>query len=95
MAIAEFAPGGQVVAAKKILTGGGIYKQPGKDWQERYYAVCAECGRYHHASAPLSQERCDACGANLSHSRLKGRFIVPEFGFLASREVVDIGEQRP
>ncbi|MDX9956450.1 MAG: DUF1998 domain-containing protein, partial [Anaerolineae bacterium] len=95
MAIAEFAPGGQVVAAKKIWTGGGIYKQPGKDWQERYYAVCAECGRYHHASAPLSQERCDACGANLSHSRLKGRFIVPEFGFLASREVVDIGEQRP
>ncbi len=95
MAIAEFAPGGQVVAAKKIWTGGGIYKQPGKDWQERYYAVCAECGRYHHASAPLSQERCDACGATLSHSRLKGRFIVPEFGFLASREVADIGEQRP
>jgi hypothetical protein len=95
MAIAEFAPGGQVVAAKKIWTSGGIYKQPGKDWPEMYYAVCSECGRYHRAPAPLSQERCEACNANLSHSRLHGRFIVPEFGFLASRDVADPGEQRP
>lgn len=95
MAIAEFAPGGQVVAAKKIWTSGGIYKQPGKDWPETYYAVCAECGRYHRASGPLSQERCEACNADLKRSHLKGRFIVPEFGFLASRVVADPGEQRP
>ncbi|MBN2003262.1 MAG: DEAD/DEAH box helicase [Anaerolineae bacterium] len=95
MAIAEFAPGGQIVAGKKIWTGGGIYKQSGKDWPVMHYAVCAECGRYHRSPAPLSQERCAACNANLSRSRLRGRFIVPEFGFLASRNVADTGERRP
>ncbi len=95
MAIAEFAPGGQVVAAKKVWTGGGIYKQPGKDWPETHYAVCAECGRYHRAPTPLGKDRCEACNANLSRSRLRGRFITPEFGFLADRAVADPGEQRP
>lgn len=95
MAIAEFAPGGQIVAAKKIWTGGGIYKQSGKDWPVLHYAVCADCGRYHRSPAPLSQDRCDACNATLTRSRLRGRFIVPEFGFLASRDVADPGEQRP
>ena len=46
IAISEFAPGSQLVAGKKVFTGGGLYKQPRKDWEEIQFAVCKECGRF-------------------------------------------------
>jgi ATP-dependent helicase YprA (DUF1998 family) len=96
MAIAEYAPGGQVVAAKRIWTGGGIYKQPGRDWPVFHYAVCPECGRYYSAPEELKITHCEICGANLYGWRKQyGRFLIPEFGFLAARDTLDPGEERP
>ena len=96
MAIAEYAPGGQVVAAKQVWTSGGIYRQPGRDWQTFYYAVCPECGRYHRSPERLERKSCKVCGANLfGWPRQYGRFLIPEFGFLAARETLEPGETRP
>ena len=97
MAIAEYAPGGQVVAAKRVWIGGGIYKQPGRDWQVVEYAVCPKCGRYHSSSERLDRSTCEVCGAPLfaGWPRQYGRFLIPEFGFLAARDTEEPGESRP
>ena len=52
VAIAEYAPGGEVVAAKHIWTSGGLYRMPGRDWQTFHYAVCPQCGRFHRSRRP-------------------------------------------
>jgi len=96
MAIAEYAPGGQVVAAKRVWTSGGIYKQPGQDWEIIHYAVCPQCGRYHSAPERLARTTCEACGEKLFVWPGKyGRFLIPKFGFLAAQKTSDLGEKRP
>jgi ATP-dependent helicase YprA (DUF1998 family) len=97
VAIAEYAPGGQVVAAKRLWTCAGIYRPPGRNWQVKEYAVCPECGRYHSAPEQLPQRTCTVCGSPLfsGRQRLYGRFLIPEFGFLAARETAEPGEDRP
>ena len=95
VAIAEYAPGGEVVAAKHIWTSGGLYRMPGRDWQTFHYAVCPQCGRFHRSLTPL-ESQCNVCGANIfAWPRRYGQFLIPEFGFVASREVRDTGERRP
>jgi len=95
MAIAEYAPGGEVVAAKRVWTSGGLYKMPGHDWQAIYYAVCPECHRFHRSTQEI-QGPCVVCGANLHGWRRQyGQFIIPEFGFVAAREPRNTGENRP
>jgi hypothetical protein len=39
VAISEYAPGGEVVAAKQIWVSGGLSKQPGRDWQSFYLGL--------------------------------------------------------
>lgn len=97
IAIAEYAPGGQVVAAKKVWTSAGIYKQPGREWQVFEYAICPECGRYHSSPEQLNRKTCVVCQTPLfsGSRRLYGRFLVPEFGFLAARKTEETGENRP
>ncbi|MCR4438008.1 MAG: DUF1998 domain-containing protein [bacterium] len=95
VAIAEYAPGGQVVAAKRIWTSAGIYRPRGRNWRIKQYAVCPECGRYHSAPERLPQKACSVCGAALfsGRHRLYGQFLIPEFGFLAARETT--GPEQP
>lgn len=95
IAIAEYAPGGEVVAAKRIWTSGGLYRMPGHEWQPIHYAVCPECGRFHRSVQEI-EGPCVVCGANLRGWRSPhGQFIIPEFGFVAAREPRNTGENRP
>ncbi len=44
IAIAEFAPGAQVIAHKKVFTSAGLYVVGEKDWPERqWYSKCPNC----------------------------------------------------
>ena len=97
IAIAEYAPGGQVVAAKRVWISAGIYRLPERNWQVKEYAVCPKCGRYHSAPEQLPQKTCSVCGAALfsGQRRLYGQFLIPEFGFLAARETAETREDRP
>ncbi len=93
IALSEYAPGAEIVAAKHIWTGGGLYKQPGKDWPVYHYAICPTCNRFisqKEAIAPI----CD-CGANLRNEQ-SNTFLIPEFGFVAARNAARTpGESRP
>ncbi len=40
--VSEYAPGGELVAAKRVWVSGGIYKRPERDWPTYHYAVCPE-----------------------------------------------------
>lgn len=97
IAIGEYAPGAEVVAAKRIWTGGGLYKMPNKDWPVYHYAVCPDCGRFLQSTQPISQV-CPVCGRNVfgGWRPLYGQYIRPEFGFVAKRDrVPPSGESRP
>ncbi len=94
IAISEYAPGAEIVAAKYIWTGGGLYKQPGRDWPVNHYAICSTCKRFLKSLTEIGST-CSECGSTLS-SKTKGTFIVPEFGFVASRNKMrTCGESRP
>ena len=97
IAISEYAPGGEVVAAKHIWVSGGINKPPNRDWQTYHYAVCPKCGRFHRSLTPI-EGPCSVpgCGANLfGWPKRYGTFIVPEFGFIVADPPRPSGEARP
>lgn len=95
IAISEYAPGAEVVAAKHIWRSGGIYKQPRKELVQLCYAVCQSCGRFHQGVYELTI--CPNCGANLQKDNpLQGKYIKPEFGFVAAYNSGNpTGESRP
>jgi hypothetical protein len=96
IAIAEYAPGGQVVAGGKVWTSGSIQRQPNREWPKHYYAVCPSCSHFHHSLERDIDGPCVSCGANLHTGRnLRGCFIVPEFGFIVGEEPKDSAEKRP
>lgn len=96
IAISEYAPGGQVVAAGKVWTSGGIHRQPNREWPIHYYAVCPQCSHFHHSQEHPIQGPCSACGADLQgRGKLGGKFIIPEFGFIVAEQPKDTGEHRP
>jgi len=97
MAISEFAPGSEVVAAKRIWRSRGVRLLPNRIWEEIHYAVCKQCKRFHWGYAETDMPAtCASCGESLSeHSEMKGRFIVPEQGFVAASETETPGETAP
>ncbi len=93
MAIAEYAPGCQVVANNNLLTSRYIKLMPGKAWKEFDYVKCDSCQTLsvsqhlpttHKEKHPL--HTCKHCGADLSKRPIR-TFLVPEFGFVAEEEV--------
>ncbi|MFZ5810004.1 MAG: DEAD/DEAH box helicase [Chloroflexota bacterium] len=94
IAISEFAPGGQVVAAGRIWYSRGLRKVPGRSWVPYGYAVCTHCKRMIIEPGRQTPLRC-TCGAPVQNSKLKGVYIVPEYGFLAGSQTDIPGEQPP
>lgn len=96
IAISEYAPGADIVAAKRVWTSGGLYRQPRKDWPVQYYAVCSACGRFHQSGSEIGPI-CPTCKQTLRSPRgLQGRYVKPEFGFVAARDSIRTpGETRP
>ncbi|MCB8936407.1 MAG: DEAD/DEAH box helicase [Candidatus Promineofilum sp.] len=97
LAISEFAPGSQLVAAKTVWTGGGLQKQPQRELEEVAFGVCRVCGRFNRKKGEAATQ-CEGCGQPLrSIPGQSGKLVKPEFGFVAAR--VDNpprpGETRP
>ncbi|MBA2287966.1 MAG: DEAD/DEAH box helicase [Ktedonobacteraceae bacterium] len=93
IAISEYAPGAQIVAAKLIWTSGGLYKQPERDWPVYHYMICPTCKRFLRSAGELS--KVCACGRSLEAEKTY-TFIIPEFGFVAARDGLhESGEARP
>ncbi|HLF27722.1 MAG TPA: DEAD/DEAH box helicase [Anaerolineae bacterium] len=93
IALSEYAPGGEIVAGKRVWVSGGLYRRPDRGWPEYYYAVCSECGRFNSSPAQLNGT-CKACGTALGHGHQQ--FVRPVFGFVADlKEPRTPGEGRP
>lgn len=94
IAISEFAPGSEVVAAKVVWTSRGIRKLHNREWQSYNYAVCSECKRFHYSVSALPTF-C-SCGHQLQdRPEMHGQFIIPEHGFIAGNETRSPGETPP
>lgn len=89
MAISEFAPGGEVIAAKKVWKSGGLRIHPRRAWPEKQYVICGNCKKFFQGNElPVT---C-TCGGRLDKPR---HFIIPESGFVAMPEVDTPGEEPP
>lgn len=89
VAISEFAPGSEVIAAKKVWTSAGLKVHPKRAWPTYKYVICNECGKFHHGQdIPFT---C-TCGHPLERVR---EFIIPESGFVAANTVKIPGEEPP
>lgn len=89
VAISEFAPGSQVIAAKKIWTGNGLKTHRTKDWQIIKYAICSNCQNFYQGQEIPTT--C-SCGNPLNKTR---EFVIPETGFVASKVVGTPGDAPP
>ena len=96
IAIGEYAPGSEVVASGKVWTGGGLRTLPNKNWPTYKYAVCEECNRFYQDPSEIP-ETCESCGEPLrkGYPRKFGKYVIPEFGFLASPDVKKTGQSSP
>jgi len=94
MAISEFAPGGQVVAAKRVWFSGGLRKLPNKEWEPFQYAVCNTCKRMTIHPGTEKPANCE-CGQPLMQLKVSGAFIVPEHGFVAENRTESTSEAPP
>ncbi len=98
IALSEYAPGSQIVAAGKIWESQYIKRDPRRGWLTYHYVICDTCHRYHCALSELGKnfETCEACEGDLSRSKYRGIFIIPEFGFRTGKsEPKRVSERRP
>lgn len=88
LALAEYAPGSQVVAGGRLWTSYALKRVPKREWRRFKYALCSHCHCYQRVDAASGREleRCENCERPLSGRRVKGTFVVPEFGFLSSHK---------
>ncbi len=91
MAISEYAPGCEVVAAGNLIKSRYIKKVVNKTWRTYDYIACPECRTLnisvHHETQDLQElVKCKQCGTTFERSRIK-TFIIPEFGFASESTV--------
>ena len=95
IAISEYAPGSQLVAAKQVWTGGGLVRHPHREWSRYHFAECPTCGRFYRGRESGDvPDICSGCGEPIE-GRTRRQFVVPEFGFVAASRVGNPGESRP
>jgi ATP-dependent helicase YprA (DUF1998 family) len=93
IAISEYAPGAEVVAAKHIWTGGGLYIQPKRAWPVYKYTICLNCKRFLRCKDEEELGTICTCGSTLPRSTT---FVIPEFGFVGARNGLrSTSESRP
>jgi hypothetical protein len=98
IALSEYAPGSQVVAAGSIWESQYIKRNPQRSWITYDYVICDTCHRYHRELSELGKEfvTCEACKGDLRNSRHRGTFIIPEFGFMTGKsEPKRVSDKRP
>ncbi|NPV81718.1 MAG: DEAD/DEAH box helicase [Firmicutes bacterium] len=91
LAIAEFAPSSKVVADKKLWVSYGLKKVTERSWDIHYYGKCTKHNRFdiwHPGEVPPMERCCD-------HMTSGRKYIIPQFGFITSREGPQEPKRRP
>lgn len=101
MAIAEYAPGAQVVADGKMYISRYIRKRPGKnsdtEWELGYYCPkCLNCGQPNFTREPVTGagRECVSCHKVIKRTSWL-RTLEPRMGFCAENEARDVPMHRP
>ena len=96
IALSEYAPGGQIVAAGRLWTSRYIKRLPEKEWEKYRYALCDNCHSYNAERAELI-DQLDVCPrCNAKYTRNKGTFIIPAYGFVTEYDNPgQPGEKKP
>lgn len=81
LAIAEYAPGSEVVAAGHVWQSEGLKVLPDRRLEERRYLVCT-CGAFQLLAPGEDPAACSACG-EAAGGRVR-TYIKPEFGFVTT-----------
>jgi hypothetical protein len=86
LALSEYAPGSQIVASGKLWTSYALRRVSKREWRRFRYAICSHCQCYQRADDASEQDltRCVNCDQPLDGRRVKGTFVIPEFGFQTS-----------
>ncbi|MGV0905964.1 DEAD/DEAH box helicase [Mycobacterium novum] len=92
LAIYEYAPGNQVVAGGKLWTSVGLRKAPGRELDQFTYRICQACQRFQCGRELDASAQCPSCQKSYGGER---KLLLPEFGFVASRESPDVGTALP
>jgi ATP-dependent helicase YprA (DUF1998 family) len=83
LAIAEYAPEGEVVAAGHVWVSRGLKVLPDRRLEERRYYAC-RCGAFRLLAADEDVQACANCGEPASGQVRK--YIKPEYGFVTAVE---------
>lgn len=90
IAISEFAPTSQLMANKNIWTSSGIKKVLEKEWPRKNYKFCKEDAIFliwgNGENEPIMP--CE-------HKIRTGKYIIPQFGFIAKEEQKSVKGSRP
>ncbi len=84
LAIADYAPGSEVVAGGYVWTSAGLKVLPDRRLEEISYLVCS-CGALQIVSPDYHAESCGYCGEALAQTPVR-RYVRPEYGFVTSNQ---------
>ncbi len=85
LAIAEYAPGSEVVAGGAVWRSVGLKVMPQRSLEEIGYFQCP-CGAIQILKPGAPAGNCSYCGQ--SHQKAhQGRYVRPEFGFVTSKQI--------
>ena len=100
MAVAEYAPGSQVVADGKMYTSRYIRKLPKKDdnsWEIGHFSICPnqDCTQENFTKEDVSEGReCVSCHKKIPRNRWK-QTLEPRMGFIADLKTEEVPMKRP
>lgn len=91
MAISEYAPGCEIVAAGNLIRSRYVKRMPSKTWRQYDYVLCNKCNTlnialHHDIKEKQSIESCGRCNERFAKSEIKN-FIIPEFGFISEQKI--------
>jgi ATP-dependent helicase YprA (DUF1998 family) len=93
LAVYEYAPGNEVVAGGKVWTSIGLRKLPERELDHYSYRICQTCKRFQCDHRQLdTAEVCPSCQDSFGAI---GNLVLPEYGFIASRDTREVGSAPP
>jgi hypothetical protein len=92
LAIAEYAPGAEIVAGKAAWQSVGLVIRRDRELPTYEWAICKECHSFRHHLEALTGA-CPVCGS--PDAAKHGHFVMPLFGFAGRRSKSALGESRP
>jgi hypothetical protein len=92
LAVYEYAPGNEVVAGGKVWTSIGLRKLPERELDHYSYRICQTCKRFQCGRQLDTAEVCPSCQDSFGAI---GNLVLPEYGFIASRDTREVGSAPP